>query len=112
MATKSPKKLKQPKAKPRFQVGVDPLPKFASEEEEVKFWHAHEVNFPDEDSSLWEDELPTRDHVLRVRMNELEMAALKRFAKRRGLSQAAAVRTLLLEGDEQVAAPEARRRGR
>ena len=57
------------------------LPKFASYEEEVKFWHTHEFE-EDADETGWQ-EVPRGDAV---GLDAEDVRALKKIAKRRGVS--------------------------
>ncbi|OGQ78493.1 MAG: hypothetical protein A2289_15540 [Deltaproteobacteria bacterium RIFOXYA12_FULL_58_15] len=79
-----------------------PLPSFATEAEEIEFWHEHEIDPPPDDVGeelVYEPQATRhpRAHVYRVRLDDEEMAALQRLAKRRGVPGSVIIRELIRE---------------
>jgi hypothetical protein len=79
-----------------------PLPDFKSEDEERAWWSHYDREPPPEDAWAAVSYEPqatrqAREHVYRIRFDDLEMGILQALAKRRGVSAAVILRELVRE---------------
>jgi hypothetical protein len=79
-----------------------PLPRFRSDAEEIRFWHSYQFEDPPASAMEEIEYVPQatrqpRQHVYRVRFDDLEMATLQALAKRRGVHASVVLRELLRE---------------